>query len=139
VGDCSRVHRAGSLAERRRGELALGGSVGESVLIRRWLGRRLDSLQIHRDAEEAFHVLSGVLAVHAGGRRVDAAAGSFALIPRGLAHTLANPGTDPVHWLTLISPAERSEWIEAEYALLHSSDGTRPPRSSKRPGVPTMQ
>jgi uncharacterized cupin superfamily protein len=40
-------------------------------------------LHIDRDAEEAFYVLSGVLALHAGGRRVDAAAGTFALVPRG--------------------------------------------------------
>jgi mannose-6-phosphate isomerase-like protein (cupin superfamily) len=86
-------------------------------------------LHIHRDAEEAFYVLSGILAVQAGDRRVDAAAGSFALIPRGLVHSLANPGTDPVRWLTLISPAEQSEWIEAEHALLHSSSGDPAPEA----------
>lgn len=85
-------------------------------------------LHLHRDAEEAFYVLSGVLAVHAGGRRVDAAAGSFALIPRGLVHSLANPAAEPVRWLTLISPADRSEWVEAEHALLHG-DGDPDPEA----------
>jgi mannose-6-phosphate isomerase-like protein (cupin superfamily) len=80
-------------------------------------------LHIHRDAEEAFYVVSGQLAVLAGGQRVTAAAGSFVLIPRGLVHALANPGGDHARWLTLISPAERSEWIEAEDELLRTSGG----------------
>jgi mannose-6-phosphate isomerase-like protein (cupin superfamily) len=84
-------------------------------------------LHIHRDAEEAFYVLSGVLTVQAGDRRLEAPAGSFALIPRGLVHSLANTGPQPVRWLTLISPADRSEWIEAEHDLLRASDGPPDP------------
>lgn len=80
-------------------------------------------LHLHRDAEEAFYVLSGALAVQAGGRRIMAAAGSFVLIPRGMVHAIANPAEEPVRWLTLISPAERSEWIEAEEELLRASGG----------------
>jgi mannose-6-phosphate isomerase-like protein (cupin superfamily) len=80
-------------------------------------------LHIHRDAEEAFYVLSGRLAVMAGDRRVTAEPGAFVLIPRGQVHSLANPGDEPVRWLTLISPAARSEWIEAEDELLQVSGG----------------
>jgi uncharacterized cupin superfamily protein len=86
-------------------------------------------LHIHRHAEEAFYVLSGVLSVQAGPRMVDAAAGSFALIPRGLVHSLANRAPHPVRWLTLISPAEHSEWIEAEQELLHESGGDPAPEA----------
>jgi quercetin dioxygenase-like cupin family protein len=86
-------------------------------------------LHVHRDAEEAFYVLSGVLALQAGDRRVDAAAGSFALIPRGLVHSLANPTAQPVRWLTLISPADRSEWIEAEHELLRAGGGRPDPEA----------
>jgi len=45
------------------------------------------------------------------------------LIPRGMVHAIANPAEEPVRWLTLISPAERSEWIEAEEELLRASGG----------------
>jgi mannose-6-phosphate isomerase-like protein (cupin superfamily) len=84
-------------------------------------------LHIHRNAEEAFYVLSGRLAVQAGDVRVDVEAGSFALVPRGMVHALANPGAEPVRWLTLISPADRSEWVEAEHELLLASDGEPDP------------
>ncbi|WP_214402408.1 cupin domain-containing protein [Pseudonocardia lacus] len=75
-------------------------------------------LHIHRRAEEAFYVLAGELAVLADGQRVDAPAGAFVLIPRGTTHALANLASRPVRWLTLISPAAESEWIEAEEELL---------------------
>jgi mannose-6-phosphate isomerase-like protein (cupin superfamily) len=84
-------------------------------------------LHIHRSAEEAFYVLSGRLAVQAGDDRVDVEAGSFVLISRGMVHAIANPGAEPVRWLTLISPADQSEWVEAEHELLLASDGEPDP------------
>jgi hypothetical protein len=38
-------------------------------------------------------------------------------------HSLANAAPEPVRWLTLISPAEQSEWIEAEHELLRAGGG----------------
>jgi hypothetical protein len=70
-------------------------------------------------------VLSGGLSVQGGRQRVDVAAGSFALIPRGLVHSTADPALDPVP--TLISRAQ-SEWIEAEHELFARAEGTRPAR-----------
>jgi hypothetical protein len=45
-----------------------------------------------------------------------APAGSFVLIPRGTVHSIANRGAVPVRWLTLISPAWVSGWIQEENA-----------------------
>ena len=70
----------------------------------------------HREAEEAFYVLEGELTVFTEGRTLAAPAGSFVLIPRGAVHSLANRGAVPVRWLTLISPAWVSGWIQAEAA-----------------------
>ena len=83
-------------------------------------------LHIHRDAEEAFYVLAGRLAVLSGRRRAEAGPGSFVLIPRGTVHSLANLGAEPVRWLTLISPGERSEWVEATLGTTGLADTSDP-------------
>lgn len=71
---------------------------------------------LHREAEEAFYVLEGELTVFTEGRTLAAPAGSFVLVARGTVHSLANRGAVPVRWLTLISPAWVSGWIQAESA-----------------------
>jgi mannose-6-phosphate isomerase-like protein (cupin superfamily) len=71
---------------------------------------------LHREAEEAFFILEGEMTVFTKGRTLAAPAGSFVLIPRGTVHALANRGAEPLRWLTLISPAWVSGWIQAEAA-----------------------
>jgi mannose-6-phosphate isomerase-like protein (cupin superfamily) len=71
---------------------------------------------LHREAEEAFYVLEGELTVFSEGRTLAAPAGSFVLVRRGTVHSLANRGAVLVRWLTLISPAWVSGWIQAEAA-----------------------
>lgn len=73
-------------------------------------------LHVHREAEEAFYVLEGKLTVFSGDRVLAAPAGSFVLVPRGTVHSIANRGAVPVRWLTVISPAWVSVWIEEESA-----------------------
>jgi mannose-6-phosphate isomerase-like protein (cupin superfamily) len=72
----------------------------------------------HLGAEEAFYVLEGELTVFTEDRSLAAPAGGFALVPRGTVHSLANRGAVPVRWLTLISPAWVSGWIQEEAAAL---------------------
>jgi mannose-6-phosphate isomerase-like protein (cupin superfamily) len=84
-------------------------------------------LHIHHSAEEAFFVLGGELTIHAGGNRVQAPAGSYVLIPRGMSHAIANIGAAPVRWLTMISPAAQSGWVDAEHELLVDADGAPDP------------
>lgn len=84
---------------------------------------------IHRDAEEAFYVLTGELTVYAADRTLAAPAGSFVLVPRGVIHSLANWGADAVRSLTIISPAWVSRWIEEESELLRSASHGAPDAS----------
>ena len=84
---------------------------------------------VHRDAEEAFYVLAGRLALWAAGERVDAPAGTFVLVPRGTVHSLANLGDEPVRWVTVISPASVAEWVEAEHELILTSGGHPDPQA----------
>jgi mannose-6-phosphate isomerase-like protein (cupin superfamily) len=71
-------------------------------------------LHIHRFAEEAFYVIDGELTVIGDERSMAAPAGSFVVIRRGTVHALANRGAVPLRWLTMISPAWVSGWIEEE-------------------------
>ena len=73
-------------------------------------------MHIHHTAEEAFYVLDGVITVTVDSGPSDAPSGSFVLIPRGSPHSIANKTSQSVRWLTLISPAWVSDWIEEEAA-----------------------
>ncbi len=73
-------------------------------------------MHIHHTAEEAFYVLDGVITVIAASGPSEAPPGSFVLIPRGSPHSIANRTSLSVRWLTLISPAWVSDWIEEEAA-----------------------
>lgn len=59
---------------------------------------------IHDDEEEAFYVLSGTLDVHVGDDVIEAAAGSFCLVPRGIEHTFVSTGREPARMLVVLSP-----------------------------------
>jgi quercetin dioxygenase-like cupin family protein len=60
---------------------------------------------IHEAEEEAFYVLEGTLQVRLGERTLQAAAGTFALVPRGTVHTFSNTSARPAKLLVLLSPA----------------------------------
>ena len=60
---------------------------------------------IHREHEESFYVLEGEIALRLGDRTLTAPAGTFALVPRGVAHSYGNPGETPARFLTAGSPA----------------------------------
>jgi mannose-6-phosphate isomerase-like protein (cupin superfamily) len=77
-------------------------------------------LHVHHRADEAFYVLAGMLTVRLGERTIDAAAGSFVLVPRGVAHTFANRCEEPVRFLSVLSPAASFGYI-AEINALHAA------------------
>lgn len=60
---------------------------------------------IHETEEEAFYVVEGELRIRVGERTMQAAAGAFALVPRGMIHTFSNPSSKPAKVLVLLSPA----------------------------------
>jgi mannose-6-phosphate isomerase-like protein (cupin superfamily) len=59
--------------------------------------------------------LEGELTIFSEDRTLAAPAGSFVLIPRGTVHSIANLGEGPCRWVTMISPAWVSAWIEEEH------------------------
>ena len=79
---------------------------------------------VHHATEEAFIILEGELAFQLEGHLVEkAAAGSFVLVPRGAAHTFANPGGVPTRALLLFSPPGLEGFFEELAGLRQAAPG----------------
>ena len=61
-------------------------------------------LHLHQQQDEAFYVLEGALTLWCGEQTWSVSAGSFALLPRGLAHGFKVEGSRPVKMLVLTFP-----------------------------------
>ncbi|WP_019585943.1 cupin domain-containing protein [Deinococcus apachensis] len=59
---------------------------------------------LHRYHQETFYVLEGELTVRVGEQTLQAPAGSFVVIPRGVVHQPSNPGAQPTRVLLIFSP-----------------------------------
>jgi quercetin dioxygenase-like cupin family protein len=68
-------------------------------------GGRRPPAHVHPDRTEAFWVLDGEAEFELDGDLVTATAGSFVLVPGGVAHTFGASGTAPAHLLVLHAPA----------------------------------
>jgi quercetin dioxygenase-like cupin family protein len=68
-------------------------------------GGRRPPAHVHPDRTEAFWVLAGDAEFELDGEPVTAAAGSFVLVPGGVAHTFGATATAPAHLLVLHAPA----------------------------------
>jgi quercetin dioxygenase-like cupin family protein len=68
-------------------------------------GGRRPPAHIHPDRTEAFWVLGGEAEFELDGELVTAVAGSFVLVPGGVAHTFGASATAPAHLLVLHAPA----------------------------------
>jgi mannose-6-phosphate isomerase-like protein (cupin superfamily) len=68
-------------------------------------------LHVHRDADEAFWVLSGRLTILCGDREFSAGPGDFALLPRDVPHAFLVEGDQPARLLILISPGGGEEFF----------------------------
>ena len=67
---------------------------------------------IHPEMEEAFYVLDGRLTVRLGDHTVQADAGAFFLVPRGVVHTFSNPTEQPSRVLVIVSPGGFETFFE---------------------------
>jgi len=63
-------------------------------------------LHVHREQDDTFFVLEGVLTVQAGEELIDLGPGDFATVPPGIAHTFDNIRKDqpPVKVVNLMTP-----------------------------------
>jgi quercetin dioxygenase-like cupin family protein len=68
-------------------------------------GGRRPPAHVHPDRTEAFWVLDGEAEFELDGELASATAGSFVLVPGGVAHTFGATATTPAHLLVLHAPA----------------------------------
>jgi mannose-6-phosphate isomerase-like protein (cupin superfamily) len=106
-----------------------GASTRGAYSLTEWVMPGIDAgppLHIHTDTEEAFYVAEGEVTVQMGRQRIQAPAGSFVFVPRGVVHTVMKAATEPARMLVLLSPAGFEKYWEEMAAL---AGGRRPPDS----------
>lgn len=87
------------------------GRVGSDFVIAEWKDvggppgppRWIAPLHLHRNDDEAWYVLEGMLCVRLGDDVVEATAGSAVFVPHGTAHTYWNPGTGLLRYLLVMT------------------------------------
>jgi mannose-6-phosphate isomerase-like protein (cupin superfamily) len=88
------------------------GSVASSFVVAEWKDaggppgppRWIAPLHLHRNDDEAWYVLEGMLCVRRGDEVVEARVGSAVLVPRGTPHTYWNPGPGLLRYLLVMTP-----------------------------------
>ena len=61
---------------------------------------------------EMFYVLDGELAFDLAGEQRVLGPGSFVLVPPGVVHTFAKPGSAPVRFLEILQPAGNEQFFK---------------------------
>ena len=59
---------------------------------------------LHREHDEGFFVVSGVMRFAVGDKTFDAPAGSYVAVPRGVPHTFSNPFDETASMFTIFTP-----------------------------------
>jgi len=66
---------------------------------------------VHPTTDEAFYLGSGAATFLLGDREVTVTPGTLVFVPRGVAHTVWNSGTELVRGLIVISPGDREHAV----------------------------
>jgi mannose-6-phosphate isomerase-like protein (cupin superfamily) len=66
-------------------------------------------LHYHPNDDECFYILEGCFSFQLGEEKLDAAAGTFAVVPRGTLHGYQNIGDAPGRLLVIVSPGDLYE------------------------------
>ena len=70
---------------------------------------------IHQREEESFYLLQGTLTIQVGGKTVNASAGDFVHLPRGIAHSFQNTGNVEAKFLLVVTPAGLEKFFEESF------------------------
>lgn len=75
---------------------------------------------IHQHTDETFYVLDGTLQITVGETSRTIAPGGIAFVPRGVAHTFANPTDEPVTMLIVMTPGGFEGYFREMAGLVES-------------------
>ncbi|HJQ06475.1 MAG TPA: cupin domain-containing protein [Nocardioides sp.] len=94
---------------------ATGAQTGGAVSVAEFVNPPGFAPPLHRHLveDEMFHVLTGSALFLCEGRELSASAGSFVLLPRGLAHSFVVGPDEPLHYVQITSPAGFEEFVAA--------------------------
>ena len=102
------------------GQRGRGMSLGDAVIPPRTPG---PGRHMHTREDEGIYVIDGVLTAEVGEQRFEVGPGAFLWMPRGLPHTFANLGDDPVRGLGLMNPSGFEQFFTEMAEYLASTDG----------------
>lgn len=108
-------------ADPLQGKVLIGGDSG--FVVAEWQDsgggfdppRFIAPLHLHRNDDEAWYVLEGILRVKVGNEDVELRPGCGVMVPRGTLHTYWNPGKECTRYL-LIMTARIHQLIQAIHA-----------------------
>ena len=108
-GEGRHVWFSGNLVTIKTGE---GRGAGMTVLEARMHPGHAPPLHIHRDEDEAFHLLEGAMRFRCGDDEFDVGVGDFVLVPRGTPHAF-KVGAEGAHTLQVASSGCLAGFMEA--------------------------
>ena len=94
LNDLARIHLRGDQVDGRVSIVDFTSPPGD-----------MPPLHRHEHEDELFYVVSGRLALHQPGRRVEAGAGEALFAKRGVAHAYEVLGNEPARYLVVATPA----------------------------------
>jgi mannose-6-phosphate isomerase-like protein (cupin superfamily) len=74
-------------------------------------------LHLHHEQDDTFFVIEGILTVQVGDQLFDLHAGDLVCTPKGVSHTFANVGKEPVRVINIMTPGGFDRVME-DYASL---------------------
>src|SRR6187200_3464623 len=83
-------------------------------------------LHAHDAVDEGLFVVSGALEMQLGDERQAAAAGDFAWVPRGTAHTFASASPEPLHIVGFATPGGIEHLFAEQWQYLTSVEAPDP-------------
>jgi quercetin dioxygenase-like cupin family protein len=86
---------------------------------------------IHHREEESFYLQQGALTIQVGGKTLNASAGDFIRLPRGVVHSFENTGNVDAKVLLGVAPAGLEKFFEEAFYPVEDRSAAMPPMTGE--------